>query len=231
MGRSFELPLSGQICSSQLQKCWRKRFVICIFICFFVFYFFSVLFFKLWLISCFKLNVSVGEKLSSKSQNFGTWKFKLPDITHNILLILFKVNFQNFDMLYLLTERFPTNFLKRYPRQYLARLLLQSTFKYQEYQKIIFNLLSFTFNVICFSETWFDGLTLSENTSYELLNYQAQGNRKGGGVSIYVHISLNFKIRSNLSISINDIESLFTEIIFDKIRNAIGNVLYSSAVV
>lgn len=134
-------------------------------------------------------------------------------------------------MLYLLTERFPTNFLKRYPRQYLARLLLQSTFKYQEYQKIIFNLLSFTFNVICFSETQFDGLTLSENTSYELLNYQAQGNRKGGGVSIYVHISLNFKIRSNLSISINDIESLFTEIIFDKIRNAIGNVLYSSAVV
>ena len=56
--------------------------------------------------------------------------------------------------------------------------------------------------------------------------HQVWGNRKGGGVSIYTHNSLNFKIRPDLSISNNDIESLSAEIVSDKVRNTIVNVLY-----
>ena len=49
---------------------------------------------------------------------------------------------------------------------------------------------------------------------------------KGGGVSIYIHNSLNLKIRPDLSIKNNDIESLSAELVSDKVRNTIVNVLY-----
>ena len=95
--------------------------------------------------------------------------------------------------------------------------------KHRKFQ-IIFKL------VICFSETWLDDLTLGGNASYGMPNctrkHQVQGDRKGGGVSIYIHSSLNFKIRPDLSITNNDIESVSAEIVSDKIRNTIVNVSY-----
>ena len=58
---------------------------------------------------------------------------------------------------------------------------------------------------------------LSGNASHELPNYtskhQVLGDGKGGGVSIYIHNDINFKIRADLSISNNDIESLFAKIV------------------
>ena len=55
-----------------------------------------------------------------------------------------------------------------------------------------------TFSVICFSETWLDNLTLSENASYEVPNstskHQVQGNRKGSTGSIYIYNSLNLRL-------------------------------------
>ena len=86
-----------------------------------------------------------------------------------------------------------------------------------------FTSISFTFSVTCFSETWLDDLTLSGNDSYELPNYTS----KGGGVSIYIHNSLNFKIGPDLSINNNDIELLSAKIVSDKVRNTIVNVLYT----
>ena len=75
-----------------------------------------------------------------------------------------------------------------------------------------------------------DDLTLRGNASYELPNYtskhQERGDRKGGDVSINIHNSVNFKIRPDVSIRNNDIESLSAEIVSDKIRNTIVNVLY-----
>ena len=47
-----------------------------------------------------------------------------------------------------------------------------------------------------------------------------------GGVSVYIHNSLNIKTRSDFSINCGDIESLRLEIISDKIHNTIVNVLY-----
>ena len=66
--------------------------------------------------------------------------------------------------------------------------------------------------------------------SYELSNYTSKHevwvNCKGGGVSIYIHNSLNFRIRPDLSISNNDIESVSAEIVSDKFRNTVVNVLW-----
>ena len=68
--------------------------------------------------------------------------------------------------------------------------------------------------VICFSETWFNDL---DNSTYELPNYiskhRARSDCRGGGVSIYIHNSLKFIERSDLSIYNKDIESLTLEIL------------------
>ena len=78
-----------------------------------------------------------------------------------------------------------------------------------------------------FSETWCDDL---HNFIYDLPNYtsthQKRSDRKGGGVSVYIHNSLNFRTRPDLSTSCGDIESLALEIISEKTRNTIVSVLY-----
>ena len=69
-----------------------------------------------------------------------------------------------------------------------------------------------------------------EKSLYELPNYQsihqARGDCKGGGVSIYIHKSLDFTVKPDLSINNNDIESLTIEILSNKKRNALINALY-----
>ena len=87
--------------------------------------------------------------------------------------------------------------------------------------------LDFTFSVICFSETWLDKL---DSFTYDLPNYtsihQKRSDCKGGGVSIYIHNSLNFRSRPDLSINCDDIESLILEIISDNMQNTLVNVPY-----
>ena len=78
-------------------------------------------------------------------------------------------------------------------------------------------------------ETWWDDLATIQKSLFELPNYksnhQARGDRKGAGVSIYVHKSLDFKIRPDLSINVY-IEPLTIEILSDNKRNTLVNALY-----
>ena len=84
--------------------------------------------------------------------------------------------------------------------------------------------------MICLSENWWDDLTAIQKSLFELPNYnsihQARGDRKRGGVSIYIHKSLDFTVKPDLSINDNDIESLTIEILSDKKRNTLINALY-----
>ena len=84
--------------------------------------------------------------------------------------------------------------------------------------------------MICLLETWWDDLATIEKSLFELPNYnsthQAMGDHKGGGVSIYIHKSLDFTVKPDLSINNNDIESLTIEILSDKNRNFLINALY-----
>ena len=65
------------------------------------------------------------------------------------------------------------------------------------------NSINFRFSIICFSETWLDEINITKNSLYELPNYlskhQIKSNQRGGGVSIYVHKTFDFKVRSDLS--------------------------------
>ena len=69
-----------------------------------------------------------------------------------------------------------------------------------------------------------------DNFTYDLPNYtsshQKRSNRKGGGVSVYIHNSPNFRTRPDLSTNYGDIELLALEIISEKARNTIVSVLY-----
>ena len=91
-------------------------------------------------------------------------------------------------------------------------------------------MINFTFSIICLSGTWWDDLSTIQKSLFELPNYksnhQARCDRKGGGVSNYVHKSLDFKIRPDLSINNVNIESITIEIVSDNKRNVLVNALF-----
>ena len=96
--------------------------------------------------------------------------------------------------------------------------------------KLLLKYINFTFSVICFSETWLDDLSITRESLYELPNYtsdhQIRSDRKGGGVSVYIHNTFGFKTRPNLSFSNRDTEAITVEIVSNKKRRAFINILY-----
>ena len=81
--------------------------------------------------------------------------------------------------------------------------------------------------MIYFSETWLDEVG---NLLYELPNYvskhQVRDDRKGGGVSTYIHSSLCFNVLSNLCINFVHIDFLSIELSLDNKHSTFVNVLY-----
>ena len=121
-------------------------------------------------------------------------------------------------MVYVLPEDFH-DFLAKPGTGYFSilHLNIRSIKKNFKSFKTYFSALDFTFSIICFSETWCDDL---DNFIYDLPSYtsshQKRSDRKIGGVSVYVHNSLNFKTIPELSTNFRDIESLALEIISEK---------------
>ena len=70
-----------------------------------------------------------------------------------------------------------------------------------------------TFNIIAISETW---LQEHNKTLYNIRGYNHEyvirTNRVGGGVSLFIHSSLNYKVRTDLTLSLEDVNILFIEI-------------------
>ena len=132
----------------------------------------------------------------------------------------FNKKFQSLDTPYLMPGEFH-NFLDNSSDQFsVLHLNIRSIKKNFENFELFLNSINFTFSVICLLETWWDDLATIEKSLYELPNYnstrQARSDRKGGGVSIYIHKSLDFTVKPDLSINNNDIESLTTEILSNK---------------
>ena len=76
-----------------------------------------------------------------------------------------------------------------------------------------------------FSETWCDDLIILSNYTS---NHQKRSDRKGGGASVYIHNSLKVQTRPGVSTNSGDIESFTLEIISEKTRSIMVNVLYRS---
>ena len=85
--------------------------------------------------------------------------------------------------------------------------------------KELLTTIKFEFKVICLTEAWCKDDSRNE-TLFNLENYtainQVRKHGKGGGICVFIHNSLTFKLRSDLGSNSNDIESIVIEIINKK---------------
>ena len=90
--------------------------------------------------------------------------------------------------------------------------------------------INFKFSIFCFPETWVDDISFRKNSNFQLSGYQglhqARKNRKGGGVCVFIHENLSFKLREDLSINSDAIQSLSIEISSTKSKNIILSTIY-----
>ena len=73
--------------------------------------------------------------------------------------------------------------------------------------------LSFNFKVICVTETWcsseHNNSDLYKLTNYSSIHQARSSGKTGGGLAIFVHNSLTYSVRKDLSTNNEDIESLY----------------------
>ena len=74
-----------------------------------------------------------------------------------------------------------------------------------------------------------DDISFSKNSNFQLSDYQVlhqtRKNRKGGGVCVFVHEKLSFKLREDLSINCDAIQSFSIKISNTKSKNIILNTI------
>ena len=129
---------------------------------------------------------------------------------------------ENTNTRYLLPEETP-NYLSnaKVDDFSILHVNIRSIQKNFEKLKFLLSKLNYTFKIICLSETGCnDKKSIPHLQNYHFL-HQGRQNKKGGGVLIFVHNSLNFKIKNELNISTEDVE------IINKVtKNIIINLLY-----
>ena len=112
----------------------------------------------------------------------------------------------------------------------ILHLNIRSMNKNFEAFREFYESLDINFSIICFSETWANDSNFDKNSSFQIEGYnpihQIRKNRKGSGIAIFIRNSLLYKVRDDLSINCDDIESLSIEIVNDHTKNIIINVVY-----
>ncbi|XP_065650727.1 beclin-1-like protein A [Hydra vulgaris] len=94
--------------------------------------------------------------------------------------------------------------------------------------KLLLDELKHDFKIICLTETWCKcGET---NAEFELINYKSVHQPRnfgiGGGVSIFIHNSINYSLRNDLCVNEIDCESLCIELKNKNTKNIIVNATY-----
>ena len=161
--------------------------------------------------------------------NFESLKFNPFDSTAEILnddsfdpdVNFFNNNIENLDTPYISHEKIKDlNVNTSANTLSVLHLNIRSMKKNLESFKLFLPNFNFDFSIICFSETWLDDSFSLSQSLYELPKYkcihQVRSYGKGGGVSIYIHNSLNFKLRTDLSINSFDVESFSIELLCKK---------------
>ena len=132
---------------------------------------------------------------------------------------------------YLMPDKFKTNFKDISKNSFsVLHLNIRSINKNFEAFTEFYSKLNHIFSVICFSETWASEENIDKNSTFQLKNYdvihQVRNSRKGGGLCIFIHESLCYKLRKKRSINSEAIESLSIEISNKKASNLIFNAIY-----
>ena len=92
----------------------------------------------------------------------------------------------------------------------------------------LYSKLNHIFIAICFSETWESEENINKSSTFQLkiVINQVRSSRKGRGLCIFIHESLCYKLRKDLSINSKATESLFTEISNKKANSLIFHAIY-----
>ena len=173
-----------------------------------------------------------------QARNFENLKYDPLENSGNILydnssdpdLHFYKTNIQNLTTPYILREELQ-KFLGDGKGENVSvlQLNIRSINKNFENFKMFLSNLNFRFSIICLSQAWSNDSNV-DNSNYKLLNYVSvhhiRNHYKRGGVSVYIHKNFEFKIRNDLSINSKDIESVSVELLHEKRRNALFNVVY-----
>ena len=181
-------------------------------------------------------NESVNKE--QQTQNFENLKYDPLENSRNTLfdnssdpdLHFYNTNIQNLNTTYILPKELQ-KFLGDDKDENISvlHLNIRSINKNFENFKMFLSYLNLSFSIICFSETWLNDSNV-DNSNYELPNYvsahQIRNHYKGGGVSVYIHKNFKFKIRNDLRINSKDIESIGVELLCEKRRNTLFNVIY-----
>ena len=178
--------------------------------------------------------VSTNGNLDFEKINFNPFKTieTLLDKFSDSELTLFNENMLNLDTSYFIPEE-ASQYLTNVDSKSLSILHvnIRSLKKNFENFKLLLSNLSFCFKIICLTETWSKDQNMTQNSLFNLPNYAAihqdrRNNKRGGGVCTYIHNSVTFKVRHDLSLCGNDSESLCVELINKKSKNVIINTIY-----
>ena len=111
----------------------------------------------------------------------------------------------------------------------VLHLNVRSLNKNFESLKELLTTIKFEFKVICLTQTLCTDDPRNE-TLFNLENYtsinQVRKHGRGGGICVFIHNSLTFKLRSDLGANSNEIESLVIEIINKNIKTVVINEQY-----
>ena len=140
--------------------------------------------------------------------------------------------FQNLDSPYYTPEELIT-FSKEISENMFSifHLNIRSVNKNFENLKNLLQEIKHDFKVVSLSESRLKDENANQNSLYQIPNYIPihqirKGSSKGGGVSIYIHKTLNYKLRCDKSICNPDIEALTIEIIKENKKNLIITGIY-----
>ena len=132
---------------------------------------------------------------------------------------IFNENLPNLDTPYVLPQECYEIFHKfkndSFSVLHVNMLSLKKNF---EKLKLLLSKINFSFKVICLTETWCEDERFEKTSIYQLNDYTAihqerKNKRKGGGVCCFIHNSIIYKQRIDISISDENTEALSLEII------------------
>ena len=139
---------------------------------------------------------------------------------------LFKEYLAALDTKYFFPKTLPDHFQSTNNEDFsILNLNIRNLQKHFNDFKSFLSHLNFTFKIICLSKTWLHDAKHAANfnlSNNQMINLHRKNGRAGGGVCIFIHESIDFKERKDLSISKND-----SEIISIKITNKTKNIILS----
>ena len=123
-------------------------------------------------------------------------------------------NLSQIDSVLHAVEEAATSF-KKFSDKTFSVLHLNARSHYFESLKELLTTIKFEFKVICLTETWCTDDPRNEilfNLENYTSIYKVRKHGRGGGICVFIHNSLTFKLRSDLGTNNNDIESLVIKI-------------------